>query len=181
MSLILKDFWKIKPSVTVCMIIEMVLFPMLIYFNIDNILEKSFGMILLIVLFFMLAVMEFFGIWSLALKFIFTPLRLKKQFASLSESDKNAIISEYPTAKRVGNNIYLKDWLLILQQERMFLIRYSDISKIKKHHTALKITAAGYKKPILVGFPENGANAVTAAYIKSKNPKIKFSERTNQE
>ncbi len=170
MSTILKDFWKKKLNFTVCTIIQILLFPALIFLNIEDMYGKPVGMILIV----LLAGMEFFGIWSLAEQFIITPLRLKKQFNSLPESEISDIISQYPAAKRVGNHVYLENWMVIHQGERLFVVAYSDIISVRKRLSALKITAKVRKKPILMGFPEDGANAVTAAYIKNKNPEVKI-------
>ncbi len=170
MSPILKDFWKKTLNITVCTIIQILLLPMLIFLNIDDMHGKSVGMILIV----SLVLVEFWGIWSLAERFIVTPLKLKKKLNSLPESEKSDILSQYPNAKRVGYHVFLKKWLIIHQGERLFIVAYSDIISIRKRSTALKITTEECKKPILMGFPENGANAVTAAYIKNKNPEVKL-------
>ncbi len=169
--IIIRDYWKKYLRQTTCMIIQLVCFLILIIINLGKIWGDTVGTVLIV----LFVINELFGIWSLADTFLFVPNKLKKQLSSLPEKERNAILAEYPEAKRIEAHSFLNEWLVVFRQERIYLLRYTDIITASKHRSSLKLTAKGFKKPICMSFYENGENAVVAAFIKSKNPDVKFS------
>ncbi len=170
MSPILKDFWKKNVNITICTALQVLLCPLLILTKLDEMRGKPVGMLLILLLAFAIIC----GIWSLAKKFIFTPIKLKRQLNSMPESERKSLLSQYPQAKKIDSHVFLEKYLLVSGNERLHLLRYDDIISVQKHRDGLKIMTVSCKKPIFMMFYELGANAVTAAYIKNKNPKAKM-------
>ncbi len=163
---IIKDYWKANFRSSICLIIQAALFPILIVRNINT--ESTSGRVWII----LACLFEVVAVWLLINLFIIQPIKFKATLKSLPDCEK--IIGEYPTSKRVESHVFLEDYMIILYKDRPHLLKYTDITALEKQKTRLKLTIKDYKKRIVMPFSEYGVNAITAAYIKSKNPEVKL-------
>ena len=111
---------------------------------------------------------------------LMTPLRLKRQLGAMPEEERSRIIGGYPDAKVADCHHYLEAHFIFYNAEKLNLLRYADVQAAEKRGAGLALTVDGYKKPLVMPFADYGANAVAAAFLRSKNPDIKITtpERT---
>lgn len=104
--------------------------------------------------------------------------RLREQLGNMPESERNGIITAYPTAKTLGERWFLPEHILFYTSRRALILRYDAIKMItlKKDGDLLLVTSSGD----ITMTVKSGENAgVLYAVIRSKNPKIKPGEQIN--
>ena len=112
-------------------------------------------------------------LWFAAEVFFVTPVRFKKQLAAMPERELNRLLKEYPAAKLVDSHRYMESFLLFYSYRKLYVMRYTDITKIEGGSKHLFLTVKGYGKAVILPFDSTGQNAVAMVYLRDKNPKIK--------
>ncbi len=175
MKAIFRDFHKRNRGNIISTIAEVVLFPILIILNIDMWQEGFWGKFFIIAL----SAMVIIQIYMLIVCFVIMPRIMTKQVNAMTESERTAIFTQYPTAKDIDGHKLAEDIFVCFNTYMMIIASYNEVLAVEKYGKKLKLTIKDRQKPITVPFSQYGLNGVVAAYIKSKNPEVKFITNAN--
>lgn len=102
------------------------------------------------------------------------PAKYMEQVQTLPEEQQEKLLSEYSSAKKVGQHRYLSELLIFFTQTSIFVVRYGDITGVSSKKRDLLLHIKDRETSLLLPCPANGVSPVVFAYLRSKNPEIKI-------
>ena len=102
------------------------------------------------------------------------PAKYTEQAQALPEKQQEKLLSEYSSAKKVGQHRYLSELMIFFTQTRIFVVRYEDITGVSSKKRDLLLHIKDRETPLLLPCHAKGVSPVVFAYLRSKNPGIKI-------
>lgn len=173
--IVLKDFYKCQlPSVFGYLITVLAaVAAVLMLYSIEN---KLFFWLALGVTAFMLVllIIRVISIYHTA------PLKYKELISTFPEDLQDELLREYPDAKKVGLHRYMSRVLIFYDRNRIYAVRYSDVTEASPNGRDLMLHLRSNEQPLRLPCPASGMSAIVYAYLRSKNPEIKTVGNTDR-
>ncbi len=106
--------------------------------------------------------------------YIMAPPKYAEQVQTLSDEEQEKLLSEYPSAKKVGQHRYMDKLMVFFTRTRIFVVRYEDITGVEAGKRDLLLNIKDRETPLHLPCPSRNVGPVVFAFLRSKNPDIKI-------